>query len=123
MNHSANTALSPGVRYRGRIQLGSVVRLHQGVGDAGKGEYGVCYEVFHTNHCGEMTEGYSFVFEHGHCTSLLPDEIDDTLLLTGRVSRSHQYRWFTYVNDVIQHWKEGGFDDAFRPAPKLTLLK
>lgn len=111
-------------RYWGRIVLGSVVRLKHKIGNAYKGEYGVCYEVYQCNRDGELVEGYSFIFQHGYCTSLLPDEIDECLMITGRVSKSHEHRWFTYFSDVVKHWQEGGFDDAFLPPTAvMTLIK
>lgn len=116
-------ANSVSMRYWGRIVLGSVVRLNCRQGSAYKGEHGVCYEVYQTNINGELVEAYSFIFERGYCTSLLPDEIDKCLLITGRVSKSHEYRWFTYFSDVIKHWQEGGFDEAFKPTPMLKLAK
>ena len=121
--HTAKTTKPHGMRYRDRLVLGSVITLEQRVGEAYRGEKGVCYEVFQTRCEGELIEGYSFIFERGYCTSLLPNEIDSSVIVTGRVSHAHQYRWFTYFNDVIQHWREGGFDEAFRPRACVQLVK
>lgn len=124
MNISCKKNLLSGMRYREKILLGSVIRLNRELGEAKEGEYGVCYEVFQKMINDKLVEGYSFIFEQGFCTSLLPDEIEDNkVYFTGRVSKSHQHRWFTYFSDVMQHWREGGFDDAFKPVTKLSVIK
>lgn len=123
MNSSSNKVLLQGAYKPRKIVLGSVVRLSKQLGDALKHEHGVCYEVFHNSRGGEIVEGYSFIFERGYCTSLLSDDVKSRLLVTNRVSKAHQHRWFTYISDVLEHWRQGGFDDAFKTSTSLQLVK
>ncbi len=112
-----------GPGYRGLIEPGTIVLAKYPFGPVRRLERGICYEVCRPRGITGRVR-YSMIFRCGYYRTFELEEIDSELQLTGLCCPEHKGRWFTYLDDLIRHWREGGFDAALTAKrPALQLVK
>lgn len=91
------------------ISVGSIVVAKCETAVCFRGELGVCYQTYEL----EGRPGYSVIFETGRYRGFSPEDVESTLILTGRVCESVRGYEFTSVSQLAADFRARRFAAAF----------